>query len=175
MSAEPNWRRPHPLTVVVLIVGFVSGNALPILAVFAFGGGGIGFDTVAMAGGAITIAFGALGWFMTGYDVTDEAVHHRSGILNRQSRSIPLARIQQVAVLEPVAARAVSLAVVQVAEASADGDIEIRYLGKADAAALTLRATFGRLPRRQTKKGPRWGPLFVWRARRDSNSRPLGS
>ena len=25
------------------------------------------------------------------------------------------------------------------------------------------------------KKGPRWGPFVIWRARRDSNSRPLGS
>lgn len=139
MSAALDWRRPHPLTVIVLVASFVSGNALPLVAVVAFGGGGVGFDTVAIVGGGLTVGFGALGWYMTGYAVTDEAVHYRSGVLNRQARSIALARIQQVSVAEPVLARVVGLAVVQVAEASADGDVEIRYLGKADADALTQR------------------------------------
>lgn len=139
VSAEPEWTRPHPLTVIVLVATFVSGNAFPLIAAFAFGGSGFGFDTVAIVAGGVTVGFGALGWFMTGYAVSDEAVHYRSGILNRQARSIALARIQQVSVSEPVIARAVGLAVVQVAEASADGDIEIRYLAKDDATALTRR------------------------------------
>lgn len=139
MSDTIDWRRPHPLTVVVLIVTFISGNAFPLIAVVAFGGGGIGFDTAAVLAGGVTVGFGALGWFMTGYAVTDEAVHYRSGVLNRQARSIALSRIQQVSVSEPVIARAVGLAVVEVAEASSDGDIEIRYLGKPDATALTER------------------------------------
>lgn len=138
MIGELDWRRPHPLTVLVLVASFVTGNGFPLLFVFAFGGG-LGFDTLAVAAGVVTIGFGALGWFMTGYAITDEAVHYRSGILNRQARSIPLARIQQVSVAEPVLARIVGLAVVQVVEASADGDIEISYLGKDDASALTSR------------------------------------
>ena len=139
MSGQPDWQRPHPLTVVVLVVTFVSGNALPIFAVVAFGGGGIGFDTAAIVAGSVTIGSGVLGWYMTGFAVSDDAVHYRSGIFNRQARSIALARIQQVSVAEPVAARVVGLAVVEVAEASADGDIEIRYLSKGDATALTQR------------------------------------
>ncbi|MEQ8842762.1 MAG: PH domain-containing protein [Acidimicrobiales bacterium] len=161
MSAAPHWRRPHPLTVVVLIVGFITGNAFPLLAVLAFGGGGLGFDTVALIGGFATVAFGALGWFMTGFAVTDEAVHHRSGILNRQARAIPLERIQQVSVVEPVAARAVGLALVQVAEASADGDVEIRFLTKADAIELTarLRSMSRPAPPRATVEGERVSSL----------------
>ena len=139
MTTDPEWIRPHPLTTVVLVASFVSGNVGPLLAAVVFGGSGFGFDTVAVVVGASTVGFGVLGWYMTGYVVTDEAVHHRSGVLNRQSRVVPLGRIQQVSIAEPVLARAVGLAVVEVAEASADGSIEIRYLGKADAAALAER------------------------------------
>jgi putative membrane protein len=139
VSTDLEWKRPHPLSVIVLVATFISGNAFPLIAAFAFGGSGLGFDTVAIVAGGVTVGFGALGWFMTGYAVSDEAVHYRSGILNRQARSIALARIQQVSVAEPVIARAVGLAVVQVSEASADGDVEIRYLGKGDATALTQR------------------------------------
>lgn len=139
MTEPVVWRRPHPLTVVVLVVTFVGGNAGPLVVAVALGGGGLGFDTVAVVIGALTVGSGVLGWYMTGYALTDDAVHYRSGVLNRQSRSISLARVQQVSVVEPVVARAVGLAVVQVAEASADGDIEIRFLGKDDAAALTQR------------------------------------
>jgi len=139
VSDHLEWQRPHPLTVVVLVATFISGNAFPLIAVVAFGGGGLGFDTIAVVAGGATVGFGALGWFMTGYVITDEAVQYRSGILNREAKAIPLNRIQQVSVAEPVIARAVGLAVVQVSEASADGDIEVRYLGKSDATALTQR------------------------------------
>ncbi|MEZ5247064.1 MAG: PH domain-containing protein [Acidimicrobiales bacterium] len=139
MSDDADWKRPHPLTTIVLVVTFVSGNAGPLVVAVVFGGSGIGFDTVALVVGGATVGFGVVGWYMTGYAVTDDAVHYRSGVLNRQARSIALTRIQQVSVSEPVIARAVGLAVVQVSEASADGDVEIRYLGKNDATALTQR------------------------------------
>ena len=139
MSTEAEWSRPHPLSVLVLAATFAVGNAWPIIAVLIAGGGGIGFDNIALLVGAGTVAWGALGWYMTGYVVTDESVEYRSGVINRQARSIPLDRIQQVSVGEPVIARAVGLAVVHVAEASADGDIEIRYLGLLRAQELTER------------------------------------
>ncbi len=139
MSDDTDWSRPHPLSVVVMVATFLAGNAWPIVVVLVAGGGGIGFDKIALVVGAAGVGWGALGWYMTGYAVTPEAVWYRSGIVNRQTRSIPLGRIQQVAVAEPVLARVVGLAVVQVAEASADGDIEIRYLGRSAAEALTER------------------------------------
>jgi putative membrane protein len=139
VNADVEWSRPHPLSVVVMVATFLAGNAWPIIVILVAGGGGIGFDNIAVLVGAATVGWGALGWYMTGYAVTTDAVRYRSGILNRQARSIPLDRIQQVSVAEPVLARIVGLAVVQVAEASADGDIEIRYLGLPAAQALTER------------------------------------
>lgn len=139
MTPDVDWHRPHPLTVIVMVGTFLASNAWPLVFIVIAGGGGIGFDTIALAVGGATVGWGALGWYMTGYVVTDDAVHHRSGVLNRQTRAIPLDRIQQVSVGEPVLARVVGLAVVRVAEASADGDVEIRYLARPVADELTER------------------------------------
>ena len=133
-----DWQRPHPLSVAVLIASFVANNAWTI-AVAVVGGSVLDLDSILLVGGAVTVLFGVLGWYMTGFAVTDDAVEYRSGVLHRRARSIPLDRIQQVSVAEPVLARIAGLAVVQVAEASADGDVEIRYLKLAAANELTGR------------------------------------
>ena len=53
MSGELDWQRPHPLTVIVLVATFVSGNAMPLVVAVAFGGSGFGFDTVAIVAGGL--------------------------------------------------------------------------------------------------------------------------
>lgn len=136
---EPDWQRPHPLTVLVQIATFLASNGWPLFIAVAFGGGAIGFDTVAILAGGVTVGFGVLSWYMTGYAVTADTLEHRSGILDRKAQSLPLGRIQQVSVARPFFARIVGLAVVQVAEASADGNIEIRYLQSDAADSLTAR------------------------------------
>lgn len=142
MSDEPEWHRPHPLTIVVSIVGFVADNALPLVFVIAAGGAGAGFELIGFAAGLLTVGYGVGRWYVTRYALTSTTVEHRSGIINRQARSIPLDRIQQVAVAEPVVARVFGLAAVQISEASADGDVAISYLGVGSATELTetLRA-----------------------------------
>lgn len=153
---EPAWRRPHPLTVLVQIATFLAQSGWPLLLAVGFGGGAIGFDTIAVLAGAVTVGFGVLSWWMTGYAITDDTLEHRSGILDRKAQSLPLERIQQVAVARPFLARVVGLAVVQVAEASADGNIEIRYLRSEDADTLTaeLRAQSRSAAREVSPAGP---------------------
>lgn len=138
MTETIDWQRPHVLSVLVLVGSFIANNMWTVVIVLV-AGSGLGFDAIALAAGAATVFLGALGWYMTAYAVTSESVEHRSGILNRQTRSIPLDRIQQVSVAEPFLARVVGLAVVQVAEASSDGDVEIRYLRLDAANELTAR------------------------------------
>lgn len=141
-ASSVEWQRPHPLTVAVQIVLFVGQSGFPLLVAVGLGGGAFGFDTIAVVAGAVTVGAGALSWWMTTYAVTNESLEFRSGVLNRQVRSLPVDRIQQVSIAEPLLARLVGLAVVQVAEASADGDVEIRFLKLDAATALSdgLRA-----------------------------------
>jgi putative membrane protein len=135
-DAEIDWRRAHPLTTIVLVATMVANNLFPLLIALGVGGG-IGFDLVGTAIAAFVVGAGGLGWYMTRYVVTDDAVKYRSGVLNRQEKSIPLDRIQQVTIAQAAIPRVFGLASVQVSEASADGDIEIQYLGKSTAEVLT--------------------------------------
>ncbi|GJM39408.1 MAG: hypothetical protein DHS20C19_27750 [Acidimicrobiales bacterium] len=134
---EPEWHRPHPLTVLVQIVAFLAQSGWPLLLAVVFGGGALGFDVVVALAGSVTVGYGVLSWWMTGYALTDSTIEHRHGILDRKAQSLPFHRIQQVSVSRPLLARIVGLAVVEAAEASADGNIEIRYLKSAAADALT--------------------------------------
>jgi putative membrane protein len=135
-DAEIDWSRAHPLTTIVLVATMVANNIFPFLIAIGVGGG-IGFNLVGTAIAVFVVGAGGLGWYMTRYVVTGDAVMYRSGVLNRHEKSIPLNRIQQVTVAQAAIPRAFGLASVQVSEASADGDIEIQYLGKSAAEALT--------------------------------------
>lgn len=136
IEIEIDWRRAHPLTTIVLVATMVANNIFPFLIALGIGGG-IGFNLVGAAIAAFVVGAGGLGWYMTRYVVTGDAVMYRSGVLNRQEKSIPLDRIQQVTIAQAAIPRVFGLASVQVSEASADGDIEIQYLGKSSAEALT--------------------------------------
>jgi putative membrane protein len=135
-DGEIDWSRAHPLTTIVLVATMVANNIFPFLIALGVGGG-IGFNLVGSAIAAFVVGAGGLGWYMTRYVVTDDAVMYRSGVLNRQEKSIPLDRIQQVTIAQAAIPRVFGLASVQVSEASADGDIEIQYLGKSTAEVLT--------------------------------------
>lgn len=139
MSDPVEWKRPHPLSIAVSGINFVANNAFTVGFLLLAGGAGAGFELMGIGLGAVSVAAGAAQWWVTRYAVTDHAVEHRTGVFNRQARAIPLDRIQQVAVGEPVVARVFGLASVQVSEASADGDVTISYLTNAEAAALTER------------------------------------
>jgi putative membrane protein len=133
-----DWHRPHPLTVVVMAVTFITGNIVPLL-VLVIAGGGLGIEMMGAVFGFVTVGAGGLRWYLTSYAVTPQAVEYRTGVLNRQARSIPLDRIQQVTLAQPALPRVVGLAAVRVSEASADGDVEISYLRLDAATDLTAR------------------------------------
>ncbi|NIR39681.1 MAG: hypothetical protein GWN07_27990, partial [Actinobacteria bacterium] len=72
------------------IVGFVANNALPLVLLLVAGGAGLGLELIAFAVGLVTVGVGIGRWYVTRYAVTSTAVEHRSGIVNRQARTIPL-------------------------------------------------------------------------------------
>ena len=86
-----DWHRPHPLTVVVMAVTFITGNIVPLL-VLVIAGGGLGIEMMGAVLGFVTVGAGGLRWYLTSYAVTPQAVEFRTGVLNRQARSIPLDR-----------------------------------------------------------------------------------
>lgn len=98
------WRRLHPAAIAVWASGVVGGLAVPILFFLVIGrAGSIGF--AAFAGGVAVIG-SVVRWSRFGYRLDDRALHLRGGLLQRWERTIQLARIQSVDVVQKLTHRA---------------------------------------------------------------------
>ena len=135
------WRRLHPLSPLVR-----SGRA--VLAVLALAGlsssGLIGDGTgsrwwdvalvALVAGGAV------LNWLVTRWKVDGATLRIESGLLRRDSRQLPIARIQAVDLVRPFLARMLGMAELRVRLAgSGDADGRLAYLTEQGAEALRAR------------------------------------
>ncbi|GAA2044563.1 PH domain-containing protein [Agromyces tropicus] len=99
-----------------------------------------------------------LAWRMHTFRVTDEALEVRSGILFRSHRSARLDRIQGINVARPVFARLFGAAKLDVSVAGQSGNVELSYLGSAQADRLRgdlLRLASG--ARREAAQPPATG------------------
>ncbi|GAA1055940.1 membrane protein [Agromyces luteolus] len=89
---------------------------------------------------AVVIALVILGfwfaWRMHTFRVTDEALEVRSGILFRSHRSARLDRIQGINIARPVFARLFGAAKLDVSVAGQSGNVDLSYLGSAQADRL---------------------------------------
>lgn len=141
--------RLHPLTLVAGPFRILGAWAVPLLVALVFGLGregglgGLGFVLLAV-GLAIArqlIEILRLQWWVEG-----DSVELRTGFLRVERRSLPLDRIHNVDVVEPLVARLVGLAEVRI-ESAASGatDITLRYIPVDDALAVRDRLA-GRPP-----------------------------
>ena len=134
------WRRLHPLSPLVR-----SGRAvLAVLALAGLSSSGVignGAGTrwwdlalvVLVAGGAV------VNWLVTRWKVDGVTLRIETGLLRRDSRQLPIARIQAVDLVRPFFARMLGLAELRVRLAgSGDADGRLAYL--TEQAAETLRA-----------------------------------
>lgn len=134
------WRRLHPLSPLVR-----SGRG--VLAILAVAGlstsGALGqasgqrwYDVavpVVVAGAAV------VNWLVTRWKIDGATLRIETGLLRRDSRQLPLARIQAVDLVRPFLARMLGLAELRVRLAGApEGDGRLAYL--TEPAAVTLRA-----------------------------------
>jgi len=134
------WRRLHPLSPLVR-----SGRG--VLAVLAVAGlstsGALGQASgqrwyevavpVVAAGAAV------VNWLVTRWKIDGATLRIETGLLRRDSRQLPLARIQAVDLVRPFLARMLGLAELKVRLAGApEGDGRLAYL--TEPAAVTLRA-----------------------------------
>ena len=143
-TAGLDWRRPHPLTILVEI-GNAFRSVVAALVVLRFGVPGSGglADTIELVVIAIPL-MGALGrWYTTRYALDAESFHHHYGLLWRQRQVLPRANIQNVSTTASIVARLGSVVELQVSDASSDGDIRLRFVSRVEAERLTtlLRST----------------------------------
>ncbi len=134
-------QRLHPLTLVLGPLRVLRGWLVPLVIAFAIGRGG-GVESLAdFAFVFALVGFGVLRqvlevvrvrWWMDG-----EAFQMRVGILQLESRSVPIERIQNVDITEPLIARFLGLAEVKIETAgSGGGDLALRYISLTQAQEL---------------------------------------
>jgi putative membrane protein len=142
-----SWQRLHPLSPVVRGWKFIVAIAFVL---FQQGGdrlargqglpSGAGrWITLGIFGGVVVLALGfsVLSWAMSSYSIDEEALHLRTGILNRHQRQARLDRLQAVDVVQPLLARFIGLAELRVQVAGdKDSAVRLTYLREGDAQDL---------------------------------------
>ena len=133
------WHRLHPLSPLVRS-GRTTLGVLALLGVSASGGFGQSgshlYDGVAAA---LVAVAAVVNWLVTRWKLEPATLCIETGLLRRDSRQLPVARIQAVDVVRPFLARALGLAELRVRLAgSSHADGRLAYLP--EQAALDLRA-----------------------------------
>ncbi|MCU1589368.1 MAG: hypothetical protein JWP11_624 [Frankiales bacterium] len=141
--SDEGWRRLHPLTPLL--------RGWRFLLLVAAGLGqqslrGDGLDRtylgLAILGAtAIALLVASVAWRRTRYRLTDTELQVDSGVLQRRSRRVPLARLQAVDVVRPLVARVLGLAELrlEVVGGGSSSEAPLSYLTEEDAQALRHR------------------------------------
>ncbi|QCB94619.1 PH domain-containing protein [Cellulomonas shaoxiangyii] len=143
-----DWRRMHPVTpalrgwkVFVAFLAYTGYQAVENLR----GLGewlGPGRAWLVVIGVLLLVAvvgfvYSALAWRVTRFAVTDEAVHLRTGLLFRQQRQARLDRLQAVDVVQPLLARLLGLAQLNLEVAGGTGSaVQLAFLREPEAESL---------------------------------------
>ena len=142
--------RLHPAAILVELIRALRQFAVPlIVGFFASGGGGWRGVFYLVAFGVAVVGAGEefLRWRRFRYEIAGGALRVRSGVLARRERVVPLEHIQAVDFEETLVQRLFGVVGVKVETAaggSAQSDIQLKALSKADAAALRDRLTAAR-------------------------------
>ncbi len=124
----------HPLSILVGFIKFLSQNII-LIGILYFGI----LDqnliyTVMLAGGVFVLAilFSYVVWSRFTYQVGEQEIRIKSGVISRNNRSIPFERIQDVSLEQKLIPRLLGLAAVKLETGSGGGED-----GKLDALALS--------------------------------------
>lgn len=133
------WHRLHPLSPLVRS-GRAAVGVLAIVAISASGQfGPDGSHLYDWAVAVLVVLAAVVNWLVTRWKLDGATLRIETGLLRRDSRQLPVARIQAVDVVRPFLARALGLAELRVRLAgSSHADGRLAYLP--EQAALDLRA-----------------------------------
>lgn len=138
--ATPQWQRLHPLTPIVR-----AGRIVPVFLValvVSSGGYGHSGSSARVYEAIAVIVVGMVGvvhWLVTKWALDGVTLRIESGLLRRDARQLPVARIQAVDVVRPFLARLFGLAELRIRLAgSSSANGRLAYLS--DQVAADLRA-----------------------------------
>ncbi len=137
--ADGEWHRLHPLTplarsgrvVPALVLGFVISSA------HTNGGKSSGQGYILIAFGVISAVVGFIHWMVTRWRIEGDTLRIETGLIRRDSRRLPLARIQAVDIFRPLLARVLGISELRIRLAgSGSTDGKLAYLAESEAIAV---------------------------------------
>jgi putative membrane protein len=96
--------------------------------------------------GVLSTVFGIVHWFVTRWKIEGDTLRIETGLIRRDSKRLPLTRIQAVDIMRPLAARLLGVSELRIRLAgSGSTDGKLAYLSEAEAASLRLRLLSGQV------------------------------
>jgi putative membrane protein len=140
LAGEEGWQRLHPLSPLTRVGRLVPIVVLSfVLTVAHRGGSGSGQEYYLIVVAAATVLFGLVNWLVTRWKIEGDTLRIESGLIRRDSKRLPLARIQAVDVVRPLLARLLGVSELRIRLAgSSAADGRLAYLS--ESTALELRA-----------------------------------
>ncbi len=148
-ARRPEPRRLHPAAIVTGAVESVREVAMAIVVgvVLQAGSGGFGSGwalALTLGGAVVALGLGWLRWANERYEVADDTIRHRRGVISPDETSVPLARVQALDTSQGPIQRlfGVYAVHVQTAGGGAKGEVELRALSTEAVAELRAAAGF---------------------------------
>lgn len=137
LAQEDDWRRLSPLTLLIAVIGLGPKlvRMIPALAAIGIASSWVYVAPALLVFLLASLGFSWLAWMRFRWRIGDDAVVIESGIFDRQHRTIPFDRIQDVSIEQGIVARALGLAKVAFETGAAEAD---KGKGKGDLDALAL-------------------------------------
>jgi len=143
-----DWRRLSSLTLLLAVVRLGPGTVrmIPALAAIGIAASWVYVVPALLAFMALSLGFAWLAWARFRWRIGGDAIIIESGILDRQHRTIPFDRIQDVSIEQGLVARALDLAKVGFETGASaeggmgDGGLDSISLVDAEALRTTIRA-----------------------------------
>jgi putative membrane protein len=139
-------RRPHPAAILIEALRSLREIALPLLIAVVVGAGGgdprraLTFGVIGLV---IVVVTGLARWWSTSWSLDERALHLRTGLLSRDEKVIPRARISSLDTLQGPLQRLFGVLEmrVQTPGGGKDAEIALRAVTRRD--AETLRRALG--------------------------------
>jgi putative membrane protein len=139
------WHRLHPLSPVARIGRIVPAFAIGLII---SGAGrrsnGHSSEVVYAIVAGLAIVIGVIHWLVTRWRIDGDTLRIETGLIRRDSRRLPLARIQAVDIVRPLTARVLGISELRIRLAGSGAtDGRLAYLSEPEAAALRERLLSG--------------------------------
>jgi putative membrane protein len=134
-------RRLHPFSWLFVLLASLREYALPLIALLFFGrGGGDSWEWFGLVGVGVLTLLAVVRYYTFRFRIEGGELVIRSGVLHRNVRNIPLARIQNVALKRNVLHRLFGVAEVKLESAvgGISAEAQMRVLSMRDAHALEV-------------------------------------